>query len=615
MQPYRAKVVGLVPVPHVLLRSLALGLLALALLFSLGCGGSSSTTTTPVGPAPTFTSIAPTIAREGVLYTYDMTTTTTDNSTVTYSLTGGPTGAAISGNTLTWTPTHAQARTSNLFTVKATTSKNGTTTQSFSIVPTGYVNGTAVDHAVTGNGVVDYAEDLSASTIEALVPNGKGAYNTYKGTGTAAGTFSIANVPSGSFLLHITHPVAGTLSNDYVLTSTSDIDVGTLVTGRPDAVPIRTGVTVSTDATLSVPPAGSDTVVWASPDADAFGFPSAQVTQPYIASFPQTGHLIDSSKGDRAFLVHYKGSSPATGVVVSAIAEDIEYTSIQETDGTTLHLPAGQMTAVTGSTTDPVIKLSQFDGIFAGLTNNATVQRNFSLVDTGYAGTYGYADGVPLVYSDLGQITSDIDLGSQSYGLVTSAGVPFFRYLDAGSRKFPYGGGSITLLVGSQVISNVVPSSATPLVPVLGIPRTATVDGTDFYYNQTNTSLAPQVSWGTPSVGTASYSELTIFDITGATASQWNFFTSGNGVAVPSGILQSGHTYVFELTSVNDTGSVFATAPFRHGTSPIFTYAASGVITGGVPPVSTKMNAASPGKRNLRVVPDADGRLRLQQVK
>ena len=614
MLPYRADL-GLNAIFQVL-RSIAVALLIPIILLSLGCGGSSSTTTTaPAGPAPTFTSTAPTVSREGVLYTYNLTATTTDNSTVTFTLTTGPAGAAVSGSTLSWTPTHTEARTSNAFTIKATTSNNGTTNQSFTLTPTGNVNGTAVDHAVTGNGVVDYGEDLSSATVEALIPNGKGGYNTQKGSGDSSGNFSIANVPAGSFLLHIVRNVAGTSSNDYVLASASDIDAGTLITGRPDAVPIRTGVTIAANATLSVPPAGGDTVVWASPDARAFGYPSSAVTQPYTASFPQTGNLIDSTKGDRAFLAHYKGSSPATNVVVSSIAEDLEYTSIQETDGTTVHLPAGTMSAVTGSTTDPVIKISQFDPIFSGLTNNAAIQRNFSLVDVGYAGNYGYANGVPLIYSDLSQTAADVDLGSLSYGVVTSAGVPFFNFLDAGSRKFPFTGGNITLLVGSQIVSDVVPTTSTPLVPVLGLPRSPTIDGVDFYSSQTNSSLAPQISWGPPTLGTANYYILTIFDITGASTLQWNFFTNANGVAVPSGILQTAHTYVIQLTTILDTGATFATAPFRQGPTPAYTYTASGVITGGVAPGSTRIGAASTVQRNLVVVPGANGRLHLEQLK
>ena len=608
MQSYSVKMAG----PSILSRSLAILFLIPIVLFS-GCGGSSSTPVTVTGPAPTFTSVAPTIAREGVLYTYDMTATTTDNSTVTYSLTGGPTGTAISGSELSWTPTHAEARTANLFTVKATTSNGGTSTQSFTLTPTGFVNGTAVDHAVTGTGIVDFTEDLGASTVEALVPNGKGGFNSFRGTGNSSGDLNIANVPSGYFWLHVMQPVGGTISNNYIWTNASDIDLGTLVTGRPNAAPIHSGVTVATNVGLAVSPKNGDSILWQSPDAGASGAPSGAVTNPYIASFAQTGNLIDSSQGDRAFLVHYTSSAPVANVSLRSIAEDIEYSSLQETDGSTVHL-TGNMTAVSGSTTDPVLKLSQFDGIWAGLNNNPNVQRYFDLVDSGYDGTYGYANGVSLIHADMTQTNADIDLGSLTFGVVTSSGIPFYNFIDTATRKFPFNGGTITLLAGSEILSKTLPTSASPIVPLLGLPASPTIDGQSFYYDQTNTSLAPQISWGVPSIGSATYYELILFDITGAQPVQSNFFTNGSGAAIPAGILQTGHTYVLQLVTALDSGMTFSTAPFRHGTSPTFAFSPSGEVTGGVPPGSTKRNSVRGATHDWQLVAGRDGRLHLQEV-
>ncbi len=609
MQSYRVKMAWL----SILSRSLAILFLVSAFLFSFGCGSSSTTTTTPAGPAPTFTSVAPTIAREGVLYTYNLTATTTDNSTVTFALTSGPTGATISGGTLSWTPTHAESRIANGFTITATTSKDGTATQTFTLTPTGYVNGTAVDHTVTGTGIADHAEDLSGSTVEALVPNGKGGFNSFKGTSDASGDLSIANVPTGYFWLHVMQPVGGAVSNNYIWTNASDIDLGTLVTGRANAVPIRTGVTVSTNVGLTVSPTSGDTIGFQSPDAGASASPTGTVTNPYIASFPQTGNLIDGSQGDRAFLVHYTHSAPAANVTVHSIAEDIEYTNLQETDGSTVHL-TGNMTAVSGSTTDPVINLGLFDTLWAGLNNNPSVQRSFDVVDSGYDGTYGYANGVNLIHSDLSQTNANVDLGSLSFGVVTSGGVPFYNFIDTAPRKFPFPGGTITLLAGSEIISKTLPTSATPIIPILNLPQSPTIDGQNFYYNQTNTSLAPQVSWGPPTIGTATYYELILFDVTSAQPVQYNFYTNGSGAAIPAGILQTGHTYVLQLIAAYDSAMSFSSAPFRHGTAPAFTFAPSGEVTGGVPPGSTTRNSANSTTHSWQLVLGRDERLHLQQV-
>lgn len=593
-------------------RSLALLLLAVMVLFSLACGHSSSstTTTTTVGPAPTFTSKWPTVVQEGVQYSYNITTTTTDNSTVTYKLKSGPSGAAISGSTLTWTPTHAESRIANSFEITATTSKNGTQIQTFSLTPTGNINGTVVDHAVTGNGIQDYPEDLSGVTIEALLPNNNGGYNVMKGSGDSSGNFTVPNIPAGAFFLHLPQNLHGTVSDRYIWTTASDIDAGSLVNGRPDAV-AASGVTVSTNVTLSVAPNGSDAAYWSSPDVYAVGHPSnSSVTQPFITSFPQTGYLIDSTKGDRAYLTHYKVTSPTANSTAEHIVEDKEYTSLTETNNSTVSL-TGAMAAVGGSTTDPVIKVTQFDALFAGLTNTGSVSRQFALYDPGYDASEGFAGGVPLITASITSNT-DTDLGSLAYGTVTATGVPYYTYTDTGFRTFSGGSGSLTLPVGTMVASNVLPSSSAPIVPVVGIVQSPLINGLDFYTGQTTTTLQPTITWHPPSIGAGTYYVVDIYDLTSLSSSNvWTFYTNNKSVLVPAGVLQSGHSYVVQITAADDSGDTFNTAPFRTGTSPAYSMTASAVIVAGTSS-SAKRLGASTTKQDLLVTRDVTGKAHVQ---
>ena len=589
-------------------RSLALFLLAATVAFSMACGHSSSTTVTTAGPAPTFTSKWPTVVQEGVQYTYDLTTTTTDNSKVTYKLSTGPSGATISGNTLTWTPTHAEARISNSFGITATTGNNGTATQTFTLTPTGSIDGTVIDHAVTGNGIQDYPEDLSGLTIEALIPNGSGGYNVMKGSGDSSGNFTIPNIPAGPFFLHLPQNLHGTITNQYIWSTASDIDAGSLVNGRPDAAP-ASGVTVSTNVTLSVAPNGSDAAYWSSPDVYAVGHPSnASVTQPFITSFPQTGYLLDSAKGDRAFLTHYKITQPTASSTAQHIVEDKEYDSITESDNSTVSL-TGAMSSVGGSTIDPVIKVTQFDALFSGLTNTGTITRQFSLVDPGYDAAEGYAGGVPLITASITSNT-DTDLGSLAYGLVTKTGVPFYSYTDTGYRTFSTGSGSLTLQVGSMVASNVLPTSSSSIVPVVGLVQAPLVNGVDFYGGTTTTTLQPTIAWGLPSTGTGTYYIVNLYDISNLSPSNmWTFYTNTKSVLVPSGILQNGHLYVVQITAADDSADTFATAPFRTGTSPAYSYAVSGVIVAGSGSSTKRVQSSDV---NLLVTHDATGRIQVQ---
>ena len=93
------------------------------LIFTLpGCGGSSSPPPPPLPPPkPTITRSPPTTAAEGVAYSYQLAATSSDSSAITFSLTASPSGATLSGNTVSWTPTHGESRVSNSFTVTATT--------------------------------------------------------------------------------------------------------------------------------------------------------------------------------------------------------------------------------------------------------------------------------------------------------------------------------------------------------------------------------------------------------------------------------------------------------------------------------------------------------------
>jgi hypothetical protein len=627
MPSYRASVVGPVALDKVL-RFVTLALLVPAMLFALACGGGSSSTTTTVGPAPTFTSTAPQIASEGIQYSYAITTTTTDNSTVTYTMTTGPTGAAITGSTLTWTPTHAQARISNGFTITATTSNSGVFTQTFNITPTGNINGTAVDNAVAGGTLVDYPQDMSSVTVEVLLPNNKGGFNRQAGTGDASGNFTIPNVPAGNYWLHLQHMDNGAVTDNYLYTSASDIDAGQLVIGRPDAVRATSGVTIAAqNIALSVPVTSSDSIAWVSPDANASGAPAgAPASQTYSATFPQTGGLINSSKGDSGYLLHY-----TTSGLITREVESETFPSLTETNGGTVSL-TGSMTANTGSTTDPVVKVSEFDAVNTAIPGfTAPTVKNFTMFDSAYDGSNGFlpanlyaASGstpIQLIKILLATVTTDTDFGSIPYGLVTSKGVPFVQCEDLGSRSFSIGGSNYSFQNNGQVtITNVIPSSSNSTFPLVGEPLNPTVDGKDFFTNQGSISGAPQIAWATPTFGAPSSYELTVVNpatLGGANPEIHYFYTFSTGVAIPPGILKANTSYVFILQAMLFQANNFQAAPFRMGTNAAWTSEVSAVMTTNSTGAATVRNraAASTSRRQVLVTPGANGKLSVTVTK
>src|ERR1039457_6948808 len=124
---------------------------SLAFLTACGSSGSSSSHT---GQAPVFTSTPVTAATQVVGYSYQIEAIDPAGGSVTFALTTGPTGAAINGNTVSWTPTGAQSRVSNNFEVTAATASGGTATQSWMVTPGGTITVNWVNNYWEANGPV-----------------------------------------------------------------------------------------------------------------------------------------------------------------------------------------------------------------------------------------------------------------------------------------------------------------------------------------------------------------------------------------------------------------------------------------------------------------------------
>ena len=121
-----------------LLRFALVSLALVSLVLSIACGGSGGGTQVPPS-TPTFTSVPVTAATEGVAYAYQLAAIDPAGGSVTFSLTSSPTGATLSGNSITWTPTAAESRVSNSFTATATTTSGGTASQSWTVTPGGTI--------------------------------------------------------------------------------------------------------------------------------------------------------------------------------------------------------------------------------------------------------------------------------------------------------------------------------------------------------------------------------------------------------------------------------------------------------------------------------------------
>ena len=335
-----------------------------------------------------------------------------------------------------WTPTHAQSRIDNAFLITATSSEGRSATQSFILNPKGNINGKMIPHVITGAGLQNYPRDLSAVPLEALIPTAGGGYTAISGTGDANGNFTVQNVPGGNLWMHFARKsVDGYPLDLFVWTPASDLDLGGLVTSRPDRIRTQNPVNIVPNVNLSVAPLPNDYVLWTSPDVYTSEQISGPISQPFTTPFLQYGYLIDASKNDRAYLVHY--NTNAAGV--STVAESIAYNNITETNGGSVNL-TGSMASGSSWTCYPIVSVTQFDSVLANVSSAFGIDRTFTMTDVGYDGSEGYAySGVPLISADLSSpdnATADADLGTLSYQSVTSTGVPYVHFVEWRYRFF-----------------------------------------------------------------------------------------------------------------------------------------------------------------------------------
>jgi hypothetical protein len=212
-------------------------------MYGVACGGNGMQQAPP--PVPTFTTTPPTAAAQGQVYTYTVNATSPVGGLIGLMLTSGPTGAALSGGVLTWTPTAAESRVANSFSITASTSEGGTAVQNWSVTPTGTVMVTKVDTRWTASGSVAAPFDWSggAGTESGImVPQTDGTLQVISGVGSADGTLTFANVPGGYYWLKL-FPL------ETYWTSASNFDAGTDFIGE---LPTATATATTTTFDLNV---------------------------------------------------------------------------------------------------------------------------------------------------------------------------------------------------------------------------------------------------------------------------------------------------------------------------------------------------------------------------
>jgi hypothetical protein len=374
------------------------------------------------------------------------------------------------------------------------------------------------------------------ATVSALVPGAAGSWNTYAGTFTASGSFSIPNVPAGTYLLSFTD---GSGVHTLVETASSTVDLGYDVLGRSDATrpAASTPVTLDVSGLTAWDPSG-DQVQITSSNADAWDVPirGAQLA-PLATATPVPGIVDDwfaSASGGALNLlaapdvlyVHDLATTSATRAVALTThpyqyaASWTSVTGTALTSGTpatinTALTAAPQTGYVAGSAAQALDwSLSLFEAQLPGLIGTAIAPAGSTHTLAVGASAHPLTNPAPVAVGS--PILFQMSLPAGTGDFATTASLAYGQFLDATlwnewrridfSAPVSYSAPLSTVaLIDEAMLGRAEPMSPTvptPIVPTLGPVQSPLVNGTlGAFASLAGVTTTPTLSWSAPALG------------------------------------------------------------------------------------------------------------------
>ncbi|MDP9051188.1 MAG: hypothetical protein M3O31_10800 [Acidobacteriota bacterium] len=533
--------------------------------------------------APVFASTPGTQAVEGSLYSYQPAV---NGSAVTFSLTNGPIGATLGGNTISWTPTAGQSRLPNSFTVTATESDGGSATQTWTVTPSGTIRISWIDTLWNeSGGSTNKPFDWTPVTsfVAALVPQTDGSFTTLSGSIGANGEFDIPNVPAGYYWLRIAE--RGTY-----WTSSSTFDVGGDYFFPGNNVVATTSTTHINFSFTSLDPTPTSGLL----EFDTFDVPTPHDRASTIAGSTTffgafvVNSNIDFSSMKNGFVMQYE---PA------AFGSTAGYVLGPELTLSYLSLSSGAFNTISGALNPTVptsLHLSVQSSAWAPLLDRiapatpTTTGDGFSLAIQPYIAGPNVASSsqIPLIWTNSGHalglipgscsfntsLTTDID-GTVQYGdPFPAVWRRIFRVCQNASVVVPVPGTSQTQSISLINDQTTVLPTAT-VKPLLSGVRNPKINGADLFTATTVYSTAVTLSWDPPAIGTPFGYNVVIMTPTTLPSpngtvnylylSSTTLSTAKTSMTIPPNVLAPGRAYLFVITALADAKANMETSPHR----------------------------------------------------
>lgn len=590
-------------------RSLVLPFVLLSFAVFLSSCSSSGSGSKGSAQAPIFSTIAPTGAAQGTAYSYQVEAVDPSGGTVTFALTTGPTGATISGSTISWTPTAAQSRTGNNFVVTATTSEGANATQSWSVSPTGIITVNVVNTYWEPSGPVQVPDDAAVSaSVSVVVPNSDGSLTVLKGATAAPGVVCIAGVPAGNYWLtsgNINTPFPLSSGGSAHWTGASTIDLGSDVAWGPSAATTSENQTTVAFNLSGLDSVNAETAVTFSTGNQ--GFSAGLSDFPNSTSLAQTLTFstdVDFSEVTSAFLAQYElttlGSFSMGVTGPSALLSNLTIanggsSTITQTLSST---PASLGVSVQGSqwastltgasVSAPNSYLSGYSviaepfvvGVNAPVEVAGAPALNFNNIvlaatpyvlqpDNFFFGQFISCDPTGFSYNSQNTqpgITTDETLGTLQYSdSLPSTWTRAETFCDEALTPVAIPNSSSTANF-ALVTSASTPPSSTPLIPVVSPVQSPLINNASLFAAATLNMTTPSLSWSAPATGSPYGYAVVPYLFTNSTnaipyVATTAFYSSQTSITLPP--LSAGNTYVFSITALVDGAANVQTSPFR----------------------------------------------------